>query len=45
MEVEWSLFKDRYDQLIPEFDKFIESLHHPFPIGLRENKLLQFSQD
>lgn len=37
--VDWSLFKERYSDIIPQFNDFLESLEKPFPIGLRENSL------
>lgn len=35
---DWSLFKDRYEKTIPDFELFLESLEKPFPIGLREGQ-------
>lgn len=35
----WVLFESRYQNIIPEFDAFINSLERPFPVGLRENGL------
>lgn len=36
MSLDWSLFKDRYQDIIPEFDLFLKKLEEPLPIGLRE---------
>ncbi len=35
----WSLFSERYQEFIPNFDEFLMALERPFPIGLRENSL------
>ncbi len=37
--MDWSLFSERYRELIPNFPDFLNSLSRPFPIGLRENSL------
>ncbi|MCR9203673.1 MAG: RsmB/NOP family class I SAM-dependent RNA methyltransferase [Halobacteriovoraceae bacterium] len=41
MGLDWSLFTERYEGMIPDFDSFIEKLGRPLPIGLRENQLHQ----
>ncbi len=36
--MDWNLFTDRYQEIIPKFSDFIEALETPFPIGLRYSK-------
>lgn len=33
--MDWSLFTQRYQEVIPDFDQFIYALEKPFPVGLR----------
>lgn len=41
MSQDWSLFSERYQDMIPQFDQFLEKLGTGLPIGLRESRFHQ----